>query len=146
MLVLVATVLAVGLDPQVRWLQRRRAYNRRQVLEGVNGMLKGGFVDIQHKFLRVFGLPRMKLLLAFTVVGYNLEAIRSFLVKKSAKAVTAAKDKGNRKKPRKGTWSQILGSAAVSVRPNEVRMPCIVLMNTKRDPSCPSSPLPPTHS
>jgi hypothetical protein len=57
--------------------------NRRQVIEGVNGMLKGGFVNIQHKFFRVFGLTKTKLLLAFTVVAYNLEAIRSFLAKKS---------------------------------------------------------------
>ena len=64
----------------------RISYNRRQVVEGVNGMLKGGFVNIQHKFFRVFGLTKTKLLLAFTVVGYNLEAIRSFLAKKAAKA------------------------------------------------------------
>jgi hypothetical protein len=32
--------------------------NRRQVIEGVNGMLKGGFVNIQHKFFRVFGLTK----------------------------------------------------------------------------------------
>ena len=73
-------------------------------------MLKGGFVNIQHKFFRVFGLTKLKLLLAFTVVGYNLEAIRSFLAKKAAKAVTAAKNPGKRKKRREGTWTQILGS------------------------------------
>ena len=88
----------------------RHSYNRRQVVEGVNGMLKGGFVNIQHKFFRVFGLTKLKLLLAFTVVGYNLEAIRSFLAKKSAKAVTVAKSQVRRKKRRKGTWTQILGS------------------------------------
>ena len=88
----------------------RISYNRRQVVEGVNGMLKGGFVNIQHKFFRVFGLTKTKLLLAFTVVGYNLEAIRSFLAKKSAKAVAAAKNPGRRKKRRKGTWTQVLGS------------------------------------
>lgn len=88
----------------------RTSYNRRQVVEGVNGMMKGGFVNIQHKFFRVFGLTKMKLLLAFTVVGYNLEAIRSFLAKNSAKAVTVAKSQVKRKKRRKGTWTQILGS------------------------------------
>ena len=84
----------------------RISYNRRQVVEGVNGMLKGGFVDIQHKFFRVFGLTKTKLLLAFTVVGYNLEAIRSFLAKKAVKVVTAAKNQGKRKKRRKGTWTR----------------------------------------
>jgi hypothetical protein len=34
--------------------------------------------------LRVFGLAKMTLLLAFTLAGYNLEAIRSFLSKKEA--------------------------------------------------------------
>jgi hypothetical protein len=31
----------------------RISYGRRQVVEGVNAMLKGGFVNIQHKFFRV---------------------------------------------------------------------------------------------
>jgi hypothetical protein len=52
------------------------------VVEGVNAMLKGTFVNIQHKFFRrVFGLAKITLLLAFTVADYNLEAIRSFLAK-----------------------------------------------------------------
>jgi hypothetical protein len=112
----------------------RISYNRRQVVEGVNAMLKGGFVDIQHKFFRVFGLTKTKLLLAFTLVGCNLEAIRSFLAKKAAKAVAAAKDSGKRKKRRKGTWTQILGSpdpssdirrdlAARLLRPDPPRRP-----------------------
>ena len=44
-------------------------------------MLKGGFVNIQHKFFRVLGLAKMTLLMAFTLAGCNLEAIRSFLAK-----------------------------------------------------------------
>jgi hypothetical protein len=88
----------------------RNSYGRRQVVEGVNSMLKGGFANIAHKFFRVFGLTKMRILLAATIVGYNLEAIRSFLEKKAAKAVAAAKDPGKRKKRRKGTWTQILGS------------------------------------
>ena len=65
-------------------------------------MLKGGFANIAHKFFRVFGLTKMRILLAATIVGYNLEAIRSFLEKKAAKAIAAAKDQGKRKKRRKG--------------------------------------------
>jgi hypothetical protein len=49
----------------------RISFRRRQLVEGVNEMLKGGFVNIQHKFFRVFGLTKMKLLLAFSVVGYT---------------------------------------------------------------------------
>jgi hypothetical protein len=85
----------------------RISYGRRQVVENVNGMLKGGFVNIQHKFFRVFGLAKMKLLLAFTVVGYNLEAIRSFAEKRTARAIAEAKKP--RRKRRTGTWSEILG-------------------------------------
>jgi hypothetical protein len=88
----------------------RISYGRRQVVEGVNAMLKGGFVNIQHKFFRVFGLAKMTLLLAFTVAGYNLEAIRSFLAKKEAER-TAAPPKRTRKKRRTGTWADVIGSA-----------------------------------
>ncbi len=45
----------------------RISYGRRQVVEGVNAMLKGGFVNIQHKFFRVLGLAKMTLLMAFTL-------------------------------------------------------------------------------
>jgi hypothetical protein len=89
----------------------RTSYGRRQVVEGVNAMLKGGFVNIQHKFFRVFGLTKMTLMLAFTVVGYNLEAIRSFRAKKVAKRA-AIPVKKTRKKRRKGTWRDV-----VAIRP-----------------------------
>jgi hypothetical protein len=45
------------------------SFGRRQVVEGANAMLKGGFVNIGHKFFRVFGLTKITLLLAFTVFG-----------------------------------------------------------------------------
>src|SRR5205823_2359654 len=61
----------------------RISYGRRQVVEGTNGMLKGGFVNIAHKFFRVFGLTKMRILLAATVVGYNLWRIGSFLAKRA---------------------------------------------------------------
>jgi len=75
-------------------------------------MLKGGFVNIHHKFFRVFGLTKMKLLLAFAVVGYNLQAINSFVGKTAAK-VTAEVKKPRRKR-RTGTWSEIIGGAGAS--------------------------------
>jgi hypothetical protein len=68
----------------------------------VNALLKGGFVNIGHKFFRVFGLTKLTLMLAFTVIGYNLDAIRSFLAKKAAEKTRA--------KRRKGTWTPLLGS------------------------------------
>ncbi len=82
---------------------------RRQVVEGVNAMLKGDFVNIQHKFFRVFGLTKMTLLLSFTVASYNLEAIRSFLAKKDAERA-ATPVKRTRKKRGTGTWADMTGS------------------------------------
>ncbi len=96
----------------------RISYGRRQVVEGVNAMLKGGFVNIQHKFFRIFGLTKMTLMLAFTVVGYNLDAIRSFIAKKAAEKATASAKK-TRAQRREGTWAQLLGSD----RPGSGRAP-----------------------
>ena len=81
-------------------------------------MLKGGFVNIQHKFFRVFGLTKMTLMLAFTVVGYNLDAIRSFRARKAVEKVASAAKK-TRKKRREGTWPQLLGPDASGSRPSE---------------------------
>ena len=47
----------------------RKSYRRRNVVEGVNAMLKGGFVNIQQKFFRVFGLTKLTFLLAFIISG-----------------------------------------------------------------------------
>jgi hypothetical protein len=84
----------------------RISFGRRQVVEGANAMLKGGFVNIGHKFFRVFGLTKMTLLLAFTFVGYNLDRIRSFLAKK-AHAKKRAEEPKRRAKRKKGTWTDI---------------------------------------
>jgi hypothetical protein len=51
----------------------RISMGRRQVAESANAGLKGGFVNIARKFFRVFGSTKMTILLAFTVVGYNLD-------------------------------------------------------------------------
>ncbi len=58
------------------------------------------------------------LLSAFTLAGYNLEAIRSFLAKKEAER-TAAPPKRTRKKRRTGTWTDVIGSD----RPESGRSP-----------------------
>jgi hypothetical protein len=68
--------------------------------------LKGGFVNGGHKFFRVFGLTKMTLLMAFTVVGYNLDRIRSFLAKKAHEKTRAERPK-RRAKRKKGTWTDI---------------------------------------
>ncbi len=96
----------------------RTSYGRRQVVEGVNAMLKGGFVNIQHKFLHVFGLAKMTLLPAFTLVGYNLETIRSFTAKKEVER-TAPPPKRTRKKLRTGAWADVIGTD----RPESGRSP-----------------------
>lgn len=57
--------------------ERRRPAERRQYAETANGLLKGGFVNIERKFIRVLGITKVTVLLAFTLVGYNLDRIRS---------------------------------------------------------------------
>ena len=86
----------------------RKSYRRRNVVEGVNAMLKGGFVNIQQKFFRVFRLTKLTFLLAFTIAGYNIECIRSFNARKVAEVETANAKRKHRRKRRKGTWSQVL--------------------------------------
>jgi len=81
-------------------------------------MLKGGFANIAHKFFRVFGLTKMRILLAATIARYNLEVIRSFLAKKAVER-TAAPPKRTRKKRRAGTWSDVIGGG----RPASGRAP-----------------------
>jgi len=49
-------------------------------------MLKGGFVDVQQTFFRVFRLTKLTVLLAFTIAGYNVECIHSFNARKIAVA------------------------------------------------------------
>jgi hypothetical protein len=64
-------------------------------------------VNIGQKFFKVFGLVKMKILLAFTLAAYNLEMIRSFVSKKAAEAKEAEKPRP-RKKRRKGTWRDVV--------------------------------------
>jgi hypothetical protein len=86
----------------------RQAYLRRETVEGANGMLKGGFVNIERKFLRVFGLAKVAMFLAFSIAGYNRNRIRSFLAKEGAARIEPPQRR-RRAKRRKGTWTQLLG-------------------------------------
>jgi hypothetical protein len=64
--------------------------------------------NIERKFFRVLGLTKVTVLLAFTLVGYNLDRIRSFL---ASKAAAAARLAGRRPRAtrRRGTWTALLG-------------------------------------
>jgi hypothetical protein len=86
---------------------RRISYRRRDAVEGVNGALKGAFVNIGQKFCKVFGLVKIKVLLAFTLAGYNLETIRSFRARKAVVEDEAKKPRP-RKKRRKQTWPDLV--------------------------------------
>jgi hypothetical protein len=95
----------------------RISYRRRDAVGGVNGVLKGTFVDIGQKFFKVLGLVKIKVLLAFTIAAYNLETIRSFNA--SAAATEAAgRKKRTRAKRRGGTWGDILGVVPTSSGPD----------------------------
>jgi hypothetical protein len=96
----------------------RKSYRRRNVVEGVNAMLKGGFVNIQQKFFRVFRLTKLTFLLAFTIAGYNVECIRSFNARKVAEAEATEAKKRRRKGRRQGTWSHLLDGAGADAGPD----------------------------
>ncbi|MEX0755069.1 MAG: hypothetical protein WD556_08140 [Actinomycetota bacterium] len=85
----------------------RRSMGRRQVAEAANAGLKGGFVNIERKNIRVMGLVKTAVMLTFSVVGYNLDRIRSFL----ARAKASASAKPVRARRRTGTLPQLLGHA-----------------------------------
>lgn len=87
---------------------------RRQVVEGANAGLKGGYVNIERKFCRVLGLTKMTVMLAFTVVGYNVDRIRAFLAR-TRHAITAAKTRAKR---RQGTWKEVFGATPPTTGPD----------------------------
>lgn len=89
----------------------RISYRRRDAVEGVNGALKGMFVNIGQKFFKVFGLTKIKVLLAFTLAAYNLETVRSFLARMAAVAEEAKRPR-RRAKRREQTWHDV-----VAIRP-----------------------------
>jgi hypothetical protein len=60
-------------------------------------VLKDTFVNIGQKFFKVFGLIKIKMLVAFTLAAYNLDAIRSFLAKMAVAAEVAKKPRTRRK-------------------------------------------------
>ena len=96
----------------------RKSYRRRNVVEGVNAMLKGGFVNVQQKFFRVFRLTKLTFLLAFTIAGYNVECTRSFNARKVAEAEATEAKKRRRKGRRQGTWSHLLHGAGADTGPD----------------------------
>jgi len=69
--------------------------------------LKGAFVNIERKFLRVMGRVNMTVLLAPTIFGYNLECIRSFLEEQAVEDEAKAAKKTRKKRVNGRT--QILG-------------------------------------
>jgi hypothetical protein len=86
----------------------RKSFHRRNVVEGANSGLKGGFVNIERKYFRVMGGVKMTVLLAPAIFGYNQDCVRSFLAKK-AQEEQHEKTPRTRKKRLKGTWTQLLG-------------------------------------
>jgi hypothetical protein len=91
----------------------RISMNRRMSVESVNASLKGGFVNVVRGFFRVFGLVKVTVLLAFTLVGANVDRVRSH----EAKLAEDQPEPPRRRRPRRGTWQALLGQpAAVSER------------------------------
>jgi hypothetical protein len=83
-----------------------KSYSRRQAVESVNAALKGKgqFVNLQRGGIRVFGSVKVAILIAFSLVGYNLDRVRSFEVKLREKRSL----KASRATRRQGAWDSIL--------------------------------------
>jgi hypothetical protein len=93
----------------------RLSMGRRQVAEGANAGLKGGFTNIGRKFLRVMGRVKTMMLLSFTIAGYNRDRIRSFVARRAQDAV-APKRRARRRK-------STLGDILIAARPTSGRSP-----------------------
>jgi hypothetical protein len=89
----------------------RISYGRRNLVETFNSWLKGGFVTMERKFLRIYGRNRMMLLLGFTLAGCNRAIIRSHRSKFASAPASARK---SRRKRREGTWPRIDHDPAVT--------------------------------
>jgi hypothetical protein len=73
----------------------RKSMGRRHSVEGVNTMIMGGFVNIERKFMRVFGRTKMTIVLAFTIADFNRDRIQSFM-EKVATQITKKATRGKR--------------------------------------------------
>ncbi|MHB1986912.1 MAG: hypothetical protein ACYCSF_02840 [Acidimicrobiales bacterium] len=73
--------------------------------ESVNASLSGGFVDMARGFFRVFGLPKITVLLGFTIAAVNLDRIRSF----EAKRAESEQQPKRRRRIRFGSWQELTG-------------------------------------
>ena len=103
---------------EMAWWQRitygttawRISMGRRQVVESVNGALKGAFTDLGRGFLRVMGVTKMTVMLGFTLAAYNLDRIRSFRAKHALdeQGQPTAKPKQTRARRRTGTWAEVI--------------------------------------
>jgi hypothetical protein len=60
-------------------------------LVGLGFLNPSGFVNIQRKFLRVLGLTKMTVLLAFTIAGYNVDRIRAFVARTAVERAAKGK-------------------------------------------------------
>jgi hypothetical protein len=85
----------------------RISMNRRMAVESVNAAIKGGFVNVIRGFVRVFGLTKITTLMAFTLVGVNVDRVRSH----DAKLAEVPPAPPTRR-PRKGTWLALIGDPA----------------------------------
>jgi hypothetical protein len=87
-------------------------------------------VNIERKFFRVLGLTKVTVLLAFTLAGYNLDRIRSFVASTAAATVRLTR-RQSRTKCRRGTWADLLGPETPVTDPDALSSPT---MGTGPDP------------
>jgi hypothetical protein len=94
----------------------RLSMGRRQAAESTNAALKGGFVDVNRGFLRVFGVTKITVALVFSVAGFNIDRVRSFRAKYRLQdphePIEYPPVPVNRAKRRKGIWADLVDERA----------------------------------
>jgi hypothetical protein len=90
------------------------------VAESVNAALKGAFVSLSRGFFRVMGQTKATVLLGFTLVlgftlaGFNLDRVSSFLAKHRLGgrhgSIEDSSARRYRSKRRRGTWTDLLAN------------------------------------
>lgn len=93
-------------------------YGRRSHIETANSLLKGGFVNIDRKWVRTWGIVKLTVFLTFAFCGLNRDRVRSWRAKCAEMERLARKGLRHRprRKRRKGTLDDVAPGTADAAR------------------------------
>jgi hypothetical protein len=81
----------------------RLIYGRRNNVESGNSGLRGQYINIDRTFSNVFGLTKSRILLAFSLAGFNLDRIDTYLVHRQMEETTREAKRRHRRSRRAET-------------------------------------------